>query len=139
MGFWSNAFSDFGDNLTLVETSILDAADNLNPFSDAFLSGDAKRTATEAERQNAEREGRAFSERRAQDSAKDGLSTISVAVTTTKEQVGQKAGELVDGGAKAAGGLLDALTNPWIVVPALVLVGLVVAAPYVTPLLPKKA
>lgn len=139
MSFWEDAFTNIGDNLTLVKTAILDGADNLNPMSDQFLSGDAKRTAAEAERQNAEREGRAYDERRAKESAEGGLENIPVAVRLTVDNVGKKTGEVLAAGGKAAGSALDALTNPWIVVPVLVLVGLVVAAPYVTPLLPKKA
>ena len=138
MGFWTDAFSSLGDNLTLVETSVLDATDNLNPFSEQFLSGEARRTAAEAEKQNAERAGRVYDERRAEASGKEGLATISQAVKDTGSDVGAKAGAALETGAKAAGSALDAITNPWIVVPVLLLVGLVVAAPYVTPLLPKK-
>lgn len=138
MGFWTDAFSGLADNLTLVETSILDVTDNLNPFSEQFASGEARRTAAEAERQNAEREGRVYDERRAENSSKDGIATVYEGVRATSSDVGTKVGDVVDTGAKAAGSALDALTNPWIVVPALILVGLVVAAPYVTPLLPKK-
>lgn len=139
MAFWEDAVSSFGDNLSLVKSAVLDGADNLNPFSDQFLSGDAKRTAEEAERQNAERAGRAYDEKRAAASSQGGLSTIYEGARATSADVGQKAASAIDTGAKAAGSALDALTNPWIVVPALLLVGLVVAAPYVTPLIPKKA
>jgi hypothetical protein len=139
MSFWEDAFTGLSDNLTLIGTAVLDGTDNINPFSDAFLSGDAKRTAAEAERQNAEREGRAYDERRAEASAKGGLATIEEGVRATGADVGKKAGEVLSAGGKAAGSALDALTNPWIVGPVLVLVALVVAAPYVTPLLPKRA
>lgn len=139
MAFWEDAFTSFGDNLTLVKTAILDGADNLNPFGEQFLSGDAKRTAAEAERQNAEREGRVYDERRAQASAQGGLELVTEGVRATATDVGKKAGTALETGAAAAGSALDALTNPWIVVPALALVGLILAAPYVAPLLPRKA
>lgn len=137
MAFWEEAFTGLTDNLALVGTAILDASANANPFSDDFLSGKATRTAAEAEKQNAEREGRVYDERRAEASSQGGAETIYEGVRLTIGDVGKKTGEVVGAGAKAAGGALDALTNPWIVGPVLVLVALVIAAPYVTPLLPK--
>lgn len=136
MAFWSDAFDDLADNLSLAGAVLGDAANNLNPFSDTKL-GDAPLTAREAEKQNAEREGRAFSEKRATDSAKGGLELVREASTSTVKDVGTTAGELVDGAGKAAGTALDLLTNPYVLALGAAVVLLVVLAPYAAPVVAK--
>ena len=97
-GFWEHAFEDVGDNLSLLNAVAGDVQANLNPFSDSFMSGDAPTTAEEAERQNAAREGRDYSQARADASGTGGLYTVGTAVEATGKDVGHALGETVGKG-----------------------------------------
>lgn len=137
MGFWSDAFDNLGDNLTLLGKAAEDLGDNLNPFSDQFASGDAKNTAAEAERQNAERAGREFSQERADASAKGGLEQVRKASAGTVADAGKTVGRIVDGGAKVAGTGLDLLTNPYVLAGIAAVVLAILVAPYAAPVVAK--
>lgn len=136
-GFWSHAFGSLGDNLSIINAVAGDVEDNLNPFSDAFMSGDAGQTAAEVERQRALEQGRAYDQAKVDRSKDGGLATVGTAAEETGDQVGAKVGEVVDGAAAVAGGALDMLFNPWVLGAVAVVVVLVIAAPYVAPVAAK--
>lgn len=110
-----SAASNLGDSARLVSTAIQDTVNQVNPFSDDFLSGDAHYTAEEAERQNAARQGREYSQARADFSAHGGLSTIADAGDATVSDVKEAAGKVADAAVetvKKAAGVLDWLLTP---------------------------
>lgn len=111
----SSFWSDLKDNAALVGAAALDAANPAN-----WIDGTAPLTAALAEAQNAEREGREFSQKRADDSAKGGLRTIGKAAEATADDVKKKA--------EVGFGWL-----PWILGGAAVVVTLVAVAPYIAP------
>lgn len=129
-GFWEHAFSSLGDNVALVNDAIGDLQDNLNPFSDQFMTGDAKRTATEVETQLARDQGRAVNQARIDASSHGGVTTIKDAGVKTGHQVATTAGHTIGTG-------LDLLTNKWFLAGVALVVVLAVAAPYVAPVLGK--
>jgi hypothetical protein len=133
MGFWGHAFESLSDNLEIAGAAALDVADNLNPLSDQFLSGDAKRTATVVEEQLAHEDGREVDNSRIERSSHGGVERIVDAGKATTAQVGDVVAEVADGAAGAAGGALDLLTNKWFLLVAAVGIGLAVAAPYLAP------
>jgi hypothetical protein len=133
-GFWSDAFDNIGNNLRLVGAAVADATDYTS-----WVDGRASRTAAEVERQKAEAEGRAYDAGRAQRSAEGGLARIGEAAAATAGDVAKAAGKAADKAGAVAGGLLDALMSPWVLAGLAVVVGLVVAAPYVAPVLARKA
>lgn len=135
MGFWSDAFSDLGDNLALVVAAGSDVVRNVNPLDDAFMSGDANNTAAVVEHQLARDQGREVDRARIEASAEGGLARIKDAATQTGGQVADVAGDVLDAGGKVAGGALDLLTNPWFLGAAALLLGAAIAAPYVAPVL----
>lgn len=133
MGFWEHAFESFGDNLSIIGSVAEDVAGNLNPFDDQFLSGNAENTATEVERQIALEQGRDVDPVRADVSAAGGMNLIRDAATNTAGDVKAAAGSALSTAGKAAGGVLDAITNPWVIAVVGTLVLAVFAAPYVIP------
>ena len=132
-GFWAHAFDDLGDNLSILGAVAEDVVDNANPWSEEFLSGEAKNTATEVERQLAADEGREVDQGRIDRSSAGGLELVSVAITETGSDVKAAAGSAVSTVGSAAGGVLDAITNPWVLGTVGVLVLAILAAPYVIP------
>lgn len=133
MGFWEHAFDSFGDNVALLNAAAGDVIDNANPFSDQFASGNAHNTAAEVERQRALEQGREFDPDKVAASEGGGLGTIVQAVTDTGHDVGAAVGHTVAEAGKAAGGALDALTNPWVLGGLAAVVVLVLVAPYAVP------
>lgn len=132
-GFWSHAFDSLEDNVDLFFAAVEDLSDNLNPLSDQFLSGDARNTATEVERQIARDEVREVDPARIERSAAGGLGTLRDAAEGTAAEIKAAAGETLDTTAQVVGGVLDALTNPWVLgTIGLVVVGVLVA-PYAVP------
>ncbi len=131
--FWDHAFESLGDNVSILGSVLEDVADNLNPFSDEFLSGNAESTATEVERQLALEQGRDFDPVRADVTAAGGMDLIRDAASATGDDVKAAAGSALSTAGKAAGGVLDAITNPWVIGVVGTLVLAVFAAPYVIP------
>lgn len=118
--------SNLWDDATIAVAAYTDVVDNLNPFSDSFLSGEAKNTALTAEVQNAERENRPVDVNHIISSGKDGVGKIGDAANDTVSQVLDKVEDATSFGLKAL---------PW-VLGAVAAVGLLaVAAPYVSPVL----
>lgn len=133
MGFWSDAFEDLSDNAAIVWAAVGDINDNLNPLSDQFLSGEARRTATEVEEQLAREQGREVDPRRIAVSSSGGLERIAEAGTQTGKDVGHAVASTLESGGKLAGGALDLLSNKWVLGGLAVVVVLAVAAPYIAP------
>lgn len=137
MGWWSEAFDNLGDNLTLLGKAGEDVVQNLNPFSDEFATGEAKATAAEVERQLAQRGGREFDQSRADASAKQGLAKLATGAKATVKDAGKTLAEGADAAGKAAGGALDLLTNPVVLGIGAGIVVLVLLAPYLSPVVAK--
>jgi hypothetical protein len=133
MGFWEHAFDSFGDNIDILGAVVEDAADNLNPWSDQFLSGDAKNTATVVETQLAAEGNRDVDQSRIDRSAAGGLELIEEGVSATGGDVKAAAGTVLDSAGKVAGKALDALSDPWLLGALGFAVIAIVAAPYVVP------
>lgn len=133
MDFWTHAFDSLGDNLSIIGAVGSDLLANVNPFSDEFLTGDATATATEVERQIARDQGRQVNPQRIDASKGGGLGTVRDATAKTVDDTKAAAGQALDTAGKAAGGVLDAITSPWVLGALALVVAGVLAAPYVVP------
>lgn len=122
MDFWEHAFDSLGDNFMIAWAASADLAENLNPLSDQFLSGDAINTAREVEEQRARDEGREIDPERIRQSASGGLELIEEGAGQTAAAVGHEVGTVV-----------GIVTNPWVVGAVVTLAIAILAAPYVVP------
>jgi hypothetical protein len=113
MGFWTDALDDLGDNLSILVAAGGDVADELNPFSDGFADGKARRVAEEVERQNAKNEGREYDPSRVERSEQGGIARIKEGVVKTGEDVSTIAKDAAKDALDAAGTGLDLLSNKW--------------------------